>query len=389
MQQLLKFTAAVCALLVVGSGPAFAADALDSLFTDEVLARGKGVEVTRSQLEEAFVAYRSNLAGRGQSIPEAERLAREQSLLDRLIVTQILTNRATVPDYPKAIELASNIIAQANKEFPSEDSFRRRLKVLGVSAERYTNQVVVQALAQAVVDRELRAKIEVSSAEIEDFYQTGNDVRVRLLQTELERLVKDPKSSAEDLAEAKKRIDAIKKVNLSRLEQPEKVRVSHVMLATYDKNTEAPLTDDQKRQKRSQIDRIRTAALAGEDFQKLIDQYSEDRQLKQTRGEYVITRESPFIPEFKVAAFSLPPGQISDVVTTAFGYHILKVSEKIPAQRTDLEKVRQDIKGLLLEEEVQRRLPEYLRALKKEATVEVLDPKLKFDLDKDTNPLKD
>jgi peptidyl-prolyl cis-trans isomerase C len=111
--------------------------------------------------------------------------------------------------------------------------------------------------------------------------------------------------------------------------------------------------------------------------------------LKQTRGEYVITRESPFIPEFKVAAFSLPPGQISEVVTTAFGYHLLKVSEKTPASKTDLAKVRQDIQDLLLEEEVQKRMPEYLRRLKKEAGTEILDPMLRVDSDKDTNPLKD
>src|SRR5262245_22426438 len=68
------------------------------LFGDEVLARGKGIEVRRSHLDEAFVAYTANLAGRGQSIPEIRRTAQEAQLLQRLVVTQILTNRLSDED---------------------------------------------------------------------------------------------------------------------------------------------------------------------------------------------------------------------------------------------------------------------------------------------------
>jgi parvulin-like peptidyl-prolyl isomerase len=389
MQRLLKLAGAVWAAALVTVIHAQTPASLDTLFEDEVVARGKGVLVKRTQLESAFIAYVSNLAGRGQSVPETERLERERILLDRLIVTQLLTNRAIEADRVKARNLTSNLVAQAQKEFPSEEAFRRRLMVLGVTPERYTNQVMEQALAQTVVDRELRSKITVGSAEIEDFYRTGNDGVARALQSELERLAKDPKTTADDLAELKKRIDALRKANLARLEQPERVRVSHVMLATYDPKTEAPLSDEQKKIKRTQIDKIRTAALAGEDFQKLIDQFSEDRQIKQTKGEYVLARESPFIPEFKVAAFSLDPGRVSDVITTAFGYHILKVAEKMPAQKADFDKVKPDIQTLLTEQEVQKRMPEYLRDLKKDTTVEVLDPKLRLEPGQETNPLKD
>src|SRR2546428_4805840 len=65
------------------------------LFEDPVVARGKGLEIKRSQLDDAFISYKANLAARGQSLAEDQRLDREGQLLDRLIVTQILGNRAT------------------------------------------------------------------------------------------------------------------------------------------------------------------------------------------------------------------------------------------------------------------------------------------------------
>src|SRR5688572_25717097 len=72
------------------------------LFEDEVVARGKGIEVKRSQLEEAFIQYRANLAARGQNLSDGQRGTREAQLLDRLIVTQILLSRATDADKAKA-----------------------------------------------------------------------------------------------------------------------------------------------------------------------------------------------------------------------------------------------------------------------------------------------
>jgi peptidyl-prolyl cis-trans isomerase C len=64
-------------------------------------------------------------------------------------------------------------------------------------------------------------------------------------------------------------------------------------------------------------------------------------------------------------------------VTTQFGYHIIKLSEKIPAQKTPFPSTQKDIKDYLLTQEVQKELPGYLAKLKKEAKVEILDPTLK------------
>jgi len=108
-------------------------------------------------------------------------------------------------------------------------------------------------------------------------------------------------------------------------------------------------------------------------------EYSEDRGLKETKGEYTFSRKDPFVAEFKAAAFSLQTNQISDIVTTAFGYHIIRLHEKIPAKKFEFEKVSADIKEALLQQELQNQMPAYLENIKKSSGLEILEAKYKLD----------
>ncbi len=88
------------------------------------------------------------------------------------------------------------------------------------------------------------------------------------------------------------------------------------------------------------------------------------------------------MPEFKAAAFSLQTNQISDIVTTTFGYHIIRLLEKIPAKKVEFEKVSADIKDALLQQELQNQMPAYLESIKKTSGIEILETKYKLDAPK-------
>jgi parvulin-like peptidyl-prolyl isomerase len=367
--------------------PGAARSRFADLFDDPVIARGQGVQVKQSELEEAFISFKANLAARGQSVPEDQRLFREAQLLERLIVTQILTKRAADADKTVAKEAAAKFVAETKKS-QSEDAFQRTLKSLGITLEQFDQRVYDQALAEAVVARELKSKITISDAQVESFYRTGGDILVDLLQEELERVAKNPNASIDQLTGVKRRMDETRKANLARLEQPEKVRVSHVLLATRHRDTERELPEEQQRAKRVQMDRILARARAGEDFGKLVSEYSEDRNVKETKGEYTFSRDDRFVAEFKAAAFSLEPGKISDIVTTIYGYHILKLHERIAPRKVELAKAAPEIREHLLQQELQRRMPDYFRGLKKEARVEILDARYRIDPPKDIETLK-
>jgi parvulin-like peptidyl-prolyl isomerase len=77
------------------------------------------------------------------------------------------------------------------------------------------------------------------------------------------------------------------------------------------------------------------------------------------------------VPEFEAAAFSMQTNQISDIVTTRFGFHVLKLLQKIPPEPIEFEKVKDDIRASLERQEVQEKLlPPFLDKLRAEAKLQ-------------------
>lgn len=357
---------------------------LSDLFDDPVVVRGKGFEVKRSHVEDAFTAYAANLAARGQTLPEEQRPMREAQLLDRLVITRLLTIRATEVDKTRAKELSNKFIADARRSAASDETFRRQLKAAGMSQEAFTNRVMEQAVAEAVIEREVKPKVTITDAQVDEFYRTGADLLVKDMEVGIERMGQNPNTTIGELAEARKRVEDVKRLNLAKLEQPEKVRVSHILISTRDGDTEDELKPEQKQQKRQVAEKALARARSGEDFAKLVKEFSEDKGSIEDGGSYVFSRADPFVPEFKSASFSLGTNQISDIVTTMFGFHIIKLHEKIPAKKLDFAKVSPEIKEALIQQALQTKMPEFFAEVKKQAALEILDPKYKIYLPKTT-----
>src|SRR5204862_1564596 len=96
---------------------------LADLFGDPVIARGQGLEIKRSELEDAFTAWKANLAARGQTIAEDQRAFRELQLLDKLLITKLMINRASAGDKTVAKAQAEKFLADSKKDAASEDAF--------------------------------------------------------------------------------------------------------------------------------------------------------------------------------------------------------------------------------------------------------------------------
>src|SRR5678815_2944082 len=101
---------------------------------------------------------------------------REKQILDRLIIGQILAKRATDADKTEAKEITSKYIGDARKDAGSEEAFQRSLKPIGVTAAQLEERVYREALADAVVKRELKSTIKISDAQVDTFYRTGGDI---------------------------------------------------------------------------------------------------------------------------------------------------------------------------------------------------------------------
>ena len=308
----------------------------DTLFDDPIIARGTGVEIKRSQLDEAFINAKAAAAASGVSFSEPERKLLEVRLLNELIVSKLLTRKATDADRARAREVAEKFIAQSRKQFPTEEAFNARLKLNKMTLEELRTKLVTEAIPNAVLERGLKATLTVTDDQVKKFYAD----------------------------------------NPAKFEAPETVRVAHILIGTRDMATSQDLPADVKQAKRKQIDDLLKRVKAGEDFTKLAKQYSEDPGSKDTGGEYTFAR-GQMVPEFETAAFMLKKGEISPVVTSTYGYHIIKQLDKTPARVVPLSETSANIKDYLTQQEAAKLAPAYFEKLKKDGNVEILDEELK------------
>ncbi|MBI3192176.1 MAG: hypothetical protein HYZ36_05870, partial [Pedosphaera parvula] len=194
------------------------------LFPDKVIAKGKDIEVKRSQLDEGFVTYKANAAARGQPVPEDKRAEIEKKILDRLITVQILLKKATAADRVKGKEKAQKFLSEARKQAVTEEAFERQLAAVGMSRSRFDADLEERAIVEEVIDREIASKITIADTDLKKFYDE----------------------------------------NPSKFEKPEMVRVAHILLMTIDPETRQELPETVVRKNRETIDRLLVRARAGE-----------------------------------------------------------------------------------------------------------------------------
>ena len=307
-------------------------DAMTALFGDPVVVKAKGFEIKRSALDQIMVGAKGRAAAEGKQLgPDFDVLA-----LNQLVTIQVLLQTATAADKAAGDKDADLQYTNLLKHFGSPEAFQRQLKAVGMTEAELRAKATQEAVAKAALKRALN--VDVTDAEVKKFYDDRP----------------------------------------ADFEEPEKVHVRHILLMTMDPTAQppAPLSADQVAAKRKQIDDLLKRARAGEDFAALAKQYSEDPGSKDSGGEYTFPR-GQMRPEFEAAAFSMTNGQISDVVTTMYGFHIIKTLDKIPAKKVSLATVSEDVKNYLLQQKISKLAPDYINKLKKEQDVQILDSDLK------------
>jgi hypothetical protein len=214
----------------------------------------------------------------------------------------------------------------------------------------------------------------IPESAVREFYTNGTDLAIRDLEEILRRAASETNLTAAPLVETKRRIESVREINLARLQEPEKVRVVHLFMSLRNRETGQAIPEPEKQAKLQKMADLLRRARAGEDFFALVQAASEDINLKQTKGEYTFSMADRFPEEFKAAAFTMQTNQISDIVATTFGCHLIKLLEKIPARKTEFDKAAEGIKDLLRAEEIEKRMPAYVARVKQEAAVTIRDP---------------
>ena len=130
--------------------------------------------------------------------------------------------------------------------------------------------------------------------------------------------------------------------NIQQYQVPNRVHPQHILLMTVGK------TDAEVEEIRKKAEDVLKQAKKGGKFEDLAKKYSEDPGSKEKGGDLGWITQGQTVPEFEKTAFSLNPGQISDLVKTQYGFHIIKVLEKETAHTKPFEEVRDSLRAPLL-----------------------------------------
>jgi len=319
--------------------------AMNALFGDPAIAKGRGFEIKRSDLDQVVTSARATAVANGQMLPPDF----EGTILEKLIIIQVLLQKATPADQAAGKEKADSQYTNLVKNI-SPEVFDRQLKALGMTMEQLRSKAAQEAVAEAALKRELNVKI--TDADAQDYYT---------------------KHSAE-------------------FELPEMAHCRHILLITIDSTTQAPLSTNAVAAKRKQAEDLLKKIRGGADFVDLAKQYSEDPGSKGTGGELpAFDHDGAFpggrmIPEFTSAAFALTNSQVSDIITSQFGFHIIKMIEKTPAKKYGFsepipqasgETAATLCKNALETLKIRQLAPDYVNKLRVEEQVEILDASLK------------
>lgn len=327
----------LAALLALPGGAAFADEAKKPAAADkaaeataktsprDILAKVNGTPISRGEVDRALKVLLAQNPSRQPLTAEQTKQAQE-AVLNQLITAELLYQagaKKEIKDLDKQVETK---ITQGKSKFPSTAEFEKALSANGMTEKDLTDITRKDIVITTLVETQIIAKISVPEAEIKKFYDENKDKYFK---------------------------------------QEAGVRASHILISVDPK-----AKPEEKKAAKEKAEAIRKRILAGEDFATLAKSESGCPSGKQG-GDLGFFSHGQMVDSFEKAAFALKPGELSDVVETQFGYHIIKVTDKKDAGTVPYDEVKDKIQNYLKNQKTQKALADYTEELKKTATIEL------------------
>jgi peptidyl-prolyl cis-trans isomerase C len=289
----------------------------------EVVARVNGEAINRSALEEAVSEVEARA---GQPMPADQRDRVLRAVLDQLIGYRLLVQETAAR---KTAVLDADVearIGQIRSQFPSEEIFQQQLQQRKMTLEQLRVDTRASLQITALLQAELDAKTAVTAEQVNDFY------------------VKNPAA----------------------FQQGERVKASHILV-----RVQANADPAEREKARAKAAGLLADVKAGKDFAALAKQYSDDPGSGAQGGDLGFFQRGQMVPPFEQAAFALAVGQTSELVTSDFGFHIIRVTDKQSGRTQTLDEVRPEIEQYLVGQNREQQTRLFVEALKAKGKVEI------------------
>jgi len=190
-------------------------------------------------------------------------------------------------------------------------------------------------------------KVTIDDEALRTWFETVKDNYKTEPQIKLKYLLFTNENVGQKITIDPNKIEEYYQNNRDTFQQPAQRHARHILLKTGPNDSEKQLEDQKKK-----AEEVRQLALNGGDFSALAKEYSEGPS-KDSGGDLGFFSQGQMVPAFDDAVFAMQPGDISDVVKTRFGYHIIKLEEIRPAKTRPLDEVRGEITTLLQQKEAE------------------------------------
>jgi peptidyl-prolyl cis-trans isomerase D len=392
----------VCLAFVIFYIPDFLQTPTTDLAATDTVAVVEGQEISgnefRRTYEAQMQAYRQQFGGQ-MSDQLLKQLGVDQQILQQMVderaaLAEAMRVGLTVDDEEVKQRILSYPAFQENGAFIGEQRYRQ---ILGMQRPPLSTQEFEEGIRRSLLVDKLQKSItewlSVTDKELESEYRRRNDkVKLAVVTFPVDSFLPDVtatdaeitthfESKQEDFRVPEKRklryvlvdtqemrtrivvpqadIERAYNDNFDQYSSPDQLRASHILFRLEGKD-EATV--------RAQAEAVLKEARGGADFAALAQKHSQDESNAKAGGDLGLFGRGRMVPEFDTVAFAMEAGQISDVVKTEYGFHIIKLTEKVPGAVKPIDEVRAQLTEQLAMERAQTQAANQADALAKQVT---------------------
>lgn len=261
-------------------------------------------------------------------LSDTDRSKIRRTALDHLIEKKLTEQKIKELNIKVTEEEILQAIDDVRKQnnISSQDALVAALAAQGLSFDQYRNQLREQIEKLKLVSMEVRAKVQVGETEMRDYYAA----------------------------------------NLAKYSEEESYRARHIFFKTGDK-----ATPEEVQSSKVTALAVLNDAKGGKDFAELAKKFSEDPAARKDGGDLGSFKKGDMQPELEKAILALKPGEISDLVSTPIGFHIIKLESRVTGSTKPFESVKANIEEIIYRKKSEERFSQWAKELRGKASVEI------------------
>jgi peptidyl-prolyl cis-trans isomerase C len=283
-----------------------------------------GVAISMEQYNKELNVQLARGSQQGKQMSDDQLAALKNSILDSLIEREVLYQQSQKSGIQVSDQKVDDQLAGIKKRFPNETEYKNALSKMNLSEDEVKAQIKRGLSIRELIDQQITSKVVITDEESKAYYD------------------KNPQM----------------------FKQPEQIKASHILIKVDAKADEA-----QKAEARKKIEEVQKKLKDGGDFAALAKEYSEGPSSAKG-GDLGYFRRGQMVKPFEEAALALKPNEVSDIVETRFGYHLIIVYDIKPAQTLAYADVKDKINQRMKQEKVEKEAVQYVDKLKKDAKLE-------------------